>query len=165
MIYITGDIHGSNDIHKLTRRAAKKAIRAGKTTYTYKDGDYLIICGDFGLIWYSPDSVYYKEAQYWLNWLNKQPYTTLFVDGNHENHAMLDAMPVSEWHGGKVHLISDKIVHLMRGQVYDIEGNTFFTFGGASSHDKQWRTFTFSQKSFILDAIQQQEEVHMFRMW
>ena len=25
--------------------------------------------------------------------------------------------------------------------------------------------FTFSQKSFILDAIQQQEESHMFRMW
>lgn len=139
MIYITGDIHGSNDIHKLTRKTAKKAIRAGKTTYTFKDGDYLIICGDFGLIWYSPDSIYYKEAQYWLNWLNKQPYTTLFVDGNHENHDMLDAMSVTEWHGGKVHRISDKIIHLMRGQVFDIDGNTFFTFGGASSHDKQWR--------------------------
>ncbi|MCB7347826.1 hypothetical protein LIZ33_16445, partial [Desulfovibrio desulfuricans] len=29
------------------------------------------------------------------------------------------------------------VLHLMRGQVFDIEGYTFFTMGGASSHDIQ----------------------------
>ena len=44
------------------------------------------------------------------------------------------------WNGGKVHKISDSIIHLMRGQVYTINGKTFFTFGGAQSHDKWHRT-------------------------
>lgn len=43
--------------------------------------------------------------------------------------------PVEEWHGGKVHFIKPSIIHLMRGQVFDIDGLKFFTFGGASSHD------------------------------
>ena len=29
------------------------------------------------------------------------------------------------------------VIHLMRGQAYDIEGRKFFTMGGASSHDIQ----------------------------
>lgn len=139
MIYITGDIHGDIDIHKLTRRAAKDARKKGKQTCEFKEGDYLIICGDFGLVWSEKGKPYYKEDQYWINWLNSQPYTTLFVDGNHENHDLLDAMPVSEWNGGKVHFIADKVIHLMRGQVFNIEGYSFFTMGGASSHDKEDR--------------------------
>ena len=31
----------------------------------------------------------------------------------------------------------DKVILLERGQVFEIEGKTFFTFGGASSHDVQ----------------------------
>ena len=31
------------------------------------------------------------------------------------------------------------VIHLMRGQIYDIEGLKIFTFGGASSHDKEYR--------------------------
>lgn len=56
-------------------------------------------------------------------------------DGNHENYDRLSAYPVTEWHGGKVHRIADNILHLMRGQVFEIDGARFFTFGGASSHD------------------------------
>ena len=37
-------------------------------------------------------------------------------------------------------MISDSICHLMRGQVFDIDGKTFFTFGGGNSIDKAWRT-------------------------
>jgi len=70
---------------------------------------------------------------------NKKSWTTLFVDGNHENHAALDSYPVEEWHGGKVHKISDSIIHLMRGQVFNIDGTTFFAFGGAESTDKKYR--------------------------
>lgn len=39
------------------------------------------------------------------------------------------------WHGGKVHFVRPHIIHLMRGQVYEICGKKFFTFGGARSHD------------------------------
>lgn len=42
---------------------------------------------------------------------------------------------VEEWCGGKIHRIRDNIIHLMRGQIYTIEGKKFFTFGGARSHD------------------------------
>lgn len=58
---------------------------------------------------------------------------------NHENHDALNALPISEWHGGKVHFITDSIIHLMRGQVYTIEGKTFFVMGGAQSVDKYRR--------------------------
>lgn len=51
---------------------------------------------------------------------------------------MLESYPVEEWSGGKVHhIVRDKIIHLMRGQVFNIEGLSFFTMGGAESHDIQ----------------------------
>ena len=46
-------------------------------------------------------------------------------------------MPVSEWNGGKVHFVRPNVIHLMRGQVFTLQGQTYFTFGGASSHDIQ----------------------------
>ena len=52
------------------------------------------------------------------------------MDGNHENFELLDDYPVSRWHGGKVHFIKESVIHLMRGQIYTIDGKTFFTFGG-----------------------------------
>jgi len=41
--------------------------------------------------------------------------------------------------GGKAHRIMDSIYHLMRGQVFTIDGLKFFTMGGATSHDKGFR--------------------------
>lgn len=117
MIYITGDTHGEFG------RLSSKHFSAEK-------GDYLIICGDFGGIWDTS-----KEQQYWLRWLSEKPFTTLFIDGNHENYDLLNAYPVTEWNGGKVHKIAENVIHLMRGQVFEIERIRFFTMGGASSHD------------------------------
>ncbi|WP_246361985.1 metallophosphoesterase family protein [Paenibacillus alba] len=105
MIYITGDVHGSISIGR--RLNTKNFPEQKKMT---KD-DFVIISGDFGLIWNGD-----KEDQYWLKWLHKEkPFTTLFIDGNHENHDMLDAYPVEIWNGGKVHRINDSVIHLMRG--------------------------------------------------
>ena len=51
---------------------------------------------------------------------------------------MIGEYPLEEWHGGKVrHIIRDKVILLERGQVFEIEGKSFFAFGGASSHDIQ----------------------------
>lgn len=71
MIYITGDIHG--DPSKLSSDIFPEQKEMTKD-------DYVIICGDFGLIWEQKES---KTEKYWLDWLEEKPFTTLFVDGNH----------------------------------------------------------------------------------
>lgn len=121
MIFITGDTHGDWMI-RLNRQNFPEQNEMTKD-------DYVIICGDFGL-WHDT-----PQERHYLDWLDKKPFTTLFVDGNHENFDRLYDMPVEEWHGGKVHKIRNSVIHLMRGQVFDINGQSFFTFGGASSHD------------------------------
>lgn len=50
---------------------------------------------------------------------------------------MLAACPTAEWHGGQVQFIRPSVIHLKRGQVFDIDGRRFFTMGGASSHGIQ----------------------------
>ena len=52
---------------------------------------------------------------------------------------MLSDFPKVEFGGAKAHKISRKIYHLMRGEIYYIENQRFFTLGGASSHDKEYR--------------------------
>ena len=37
--------------------------------------------------------------------------------------------------GGKVQMIRENVIHLMRGQMFNLQGRRFFTFGGARSHD------------------------------
>lgn len=121
MIWITGDTHG-DWVHRLNKDSFPEQKEMTKN-------DYVIICGDFG-IWND------NSQQRWnLQWLEERNFTTLFVDGNHENYDLLNTYPVSEWHGGKVHFIKPSVIHLMRGQIFNIEYRTFFTFGGAQSHD------------------------------
>ncbi len=120
MIYVTGDTHGEH-------------ARILHPEYTEKDT--LIICGDFGFIFYGT-----PEERVFLDWCERSlPYTICFVDGNHENFDLLMQYPVEEWNGGKIRRIRKNIIHLMRGQLYQIEGKSFFTFGGAYSIDRAVR--------------------------
>lgn len=126
MIYITGDTH--SDFSKFTEE--NFPIQSEMT----KD-NYVIICGDFGGVWtFEEESRREKEA---LDWLNNKNFTTLFVDGNHENYTRLYNYPIEEWKGGKVHKIRDSILHLMRGEIFNIDNKKIFAFGGARSHDIQ----------------------------
>lgn len=126
MIYITGDTH--SDFTRFTEE--NFPIQSEMTKE-----DYVIICGDFGGVWtFEEGSAREKEA---LDWLNNKNFTILFVDGNHENFTRLYNYPVEEWHGGKVHKIRDSVLHLMRGEIFDIDNKKIFAFGGASSHDIQ----------------------------
>ena len=120
-VWITGDTHG-DWINRLNVDSFPEQKEMTKD-------DYVIICGDFG-IWDNS-----KREKYNLNWLDDKPFTTLFVSGNHENYDILDSLEMSEWHGGLVNFVRKSDIHLMRGQVFNIEDKTFFTFGGASSHD------------------------------
>ena len=120
MIYVTGDCHGNY------RRFATEIFPEQKEMS--KD-DYVIICGDFG---YWDES---KEQKYWMKWLDSKPFTTLWIDGNHENFDLLKKQKAVKWHGGNVQFIQPSVIHLMRGQIYELEGLKIFTFGGAKSHD------------------------------
>ena len=124
---ITGDTHRTIDIGKVVQFF-------GDHEGEYCEDDHLIICGDVGVCGFDPDME--KETR---RILRELPVTVLFIDGNHEHHLRLIDHPVDEWNGGKVHFIESGIIHLMRGQVYDIDGTTFFTFGGAYSIDKAGR--------------------------
>lgn len=126
-IFITGDLHGEIEISKLNMKNFPEQANLTKN-------DYLIICGDFGLVWQGG-----KQEEYWRKWLNSRNFTTLFVDGNHENFDTLDSMTVHNWNGGRVHFVEEYIIHLMRGQVFTISDLTFFTMGGASSIDREFR--------------------------
>lgn len=144
MIFITGDIHGSIDIHKL---ASHNFTMQKKLTRE----DYLIICGDFGLVW--DDS---RDDKYWRKWLDNKSWTTLWIDGNHENFDLLKEYPVEDWHGGKIHKITDNIFHLCRGYIFEIDGRKIFAFGGAESHDKEYRKLG---SSLWLDELPNEEEI------
>lgn len=121
-IFLTGDIHG--DIYP---RLNTKNFPAQKEL---SKQDYVIILGDFGIPWCQD-----KSDAYAIKELENRPFTTLFIDGNHDNFDILNQYPVETWNGGHIHRIRPSIIHLMRGQVFTLEDHTFFTFGGASSHD------------------------------
>ncbi len=134
MIYATGDTHGRMDWGKIH----PENWPLGQTLTR---DDYLVICGDFGAVWsWGPQD--HEE----LAWYEAQPWTTLWVDGNHENHDLIDSFEVSERFGGRVQVVPGypHVVHLMRGEVYDLpvmDGQTVrcFVMGGAPSIDKMWR--------------------------
>lgn len=130
MIRVTGDTHGE-------KLRFYEENMEGEHSWT-KD-DYLMICGDFGYIFRNDP---YERV--FLDELEKKPYTICFVDGNHENFPAIYEYPKEKWNGGYVHRIRKNIVHLMRGQVYTIEGKTFFTMGGGYSRDRMYRKPGFS---------------------
>lgn len=121
-IYVTGDIHG--EIGRFF----------GNDYKSLKNNDYVIVAGDFGLLWH-------ENVQYYnmIKAISGLDFTVLWVDGNHENHDWIDRLTVTRWKGGDIHQITDNCIHLMRGQVYEIEDKTFFTFGGATSIDRVYR--------------------------
>lgn len=127
-IYVTGDTHSGLDIQKIYDWEVGPSL-------TRKD--YLIVAGDFGYPWDFLSS----EEETEISWLERQPYTLLFVDGNHERYDHWAERPYEEWHGGTVQRLRPKspLRHLCRGEVYDLDGYKIFTMGGATSVDKKWR--------------------------
>lgn len=119
-IGITGDTHGELNFSRV--------YQAKRENITH-----LIVCGDFGYIWNGN----YKEQKQ-LDYLNKIGVQILFVDGNHENHELLNNHPISTMYGGKVHRIRDNIIHLMRGEIYTINHKKYLAFGGANSVDIEY---------------------------
>jgi len=122
LVYITGDMHGCLE------RLYDKEIRK------LKSGDILIVCGDFGYIWNGD-----KTEKQVIDYLATRRFVTAFVDGTHDNLDKINRCRETYWHGGMVHRIKGNLIHLMRGQIFEIEGNRYFTFGGGESTDKDMR--------------------------
>ena len=121
-VYITGDMHGC--LERLYDRNFRKL----------KSGDILIVCGDFGYIFNGG-----KTEKQVIDYLAQRRFVTAFVDGTHDNLDVINRARVTYWHGGMVHRIKGNLIHLMRGQIFEIEGKSFFTFGGGESTDKDMR--------------------------
>lgn len=128
MFILCGDTHATFDLPKVTKYFYE---HRGE----FSEDDYLIILGDVQVCGFDRESE--KETR---ETLCNLPVTVLFIDGNHENFDKLNSYPMTIWNGGKVHIIEKNIKHLMRGQVFDIDGTTFFTFGGAASIDRNIRS-------------------------
>ena len=126
MIFVTGDLHVPYHVDGLFQLKEKFPFLTKK--------DYVIVAGDFGGCFTDHTWEYLKKM------MEQLPFTLLFVDGNHENFSRLNSFPVEEWNGGKIHVLLPDVFHLMRGQIFSIEGKTFFTLGGAESTDRDGRT-------------------------
>ena len=145
-IYVTGDIHGRGlaPRERLQRAAVDEVSDAGT----------LIICGDVACMWSTrpadlPGLSAHDAAV--VAGLAALPWRVLFVDGNHDAHPTLRAIPRSELCGGEVGIVREEdgrhrgVYHLRRGEVYDIpdgEGPSVrvFAMGGANSVDRERRT-------------------------
>ena len=153
MVFVCGDTHCTHDIQKLHDFWRKNESRLTKD-------DYVIVCGDFGLLFDNPylltmryeigqtlpvcssDNSWGEKELQLLKWYDEAPWTTLWIDGNHENFDRIELYPISKWHGGRVQKISNSVIHLMRGEIYNIDGHSFFCMGGAQSTDRGMATGT-----------------------
>ena len=164
-IYVTGDTHGGRQLglHSVDGFMHRLSTAAFPEQNGMSKEDFVIICGDFGGVW-ETDRKHVRESseeKHALDWLEKKPFTTLFVPGNHENYNRLtgcrderllncwlyekmapvekeklrQGYPRAQWHGGHVRVIRPSVLMLERGDIFEIDGKSCFAFGGARSHD------------------------------
>lgn len=120
MIYIISDLHGDKNFKGL-----QEYLRIAE------ENDLLIVLGDIGLK-FEDTAENHEFTNYFLN-IKKN---IAFIDGNHENFAYINSFPVDTWKSGTVNRLSEHIVHMKRGSVFEIEGKCFFAFGGCKSSPK-----------------------------
>ena len=113
MIYVTGDMHGDPSRFKglpLRRR------------------DTLLVAGDFGFLWKDD-----KAEQRELERIGRLPFTTIFVDGTHENFPALERYPLTFYGGAECRRLGKNLYWARRGQVAVIEDKSIFLMGGGDS--------------------------------
>lgn len=99
--------------------------------------NYIIVLGDFGILWNKHSK---NKVGYLTRWLKNKPFSIIFLAGNHENYDMLEDLPVKDFKGGKVGVVSEQILWLKHGYIFDFDGDKVGVFGGASSIDRGTRT-------------------------
>ena len=120
MIYLLSDLHGDYSLPGFMDYLENKS-----------DDDLLIILGDTGLEFEKTE----ENKEFTEKFLSVKKNIAL-IDGNHENFPYLNSFPEEKWNGGRVRRLSEQIVLLERGNVYNIDGKSFFVFGGCKSSPK-----------------------------
>lgn len=126
-IFVTGDTHGDIS-HLVTNEMLKNC----------EEGSYLVICGDFGVIWKKSSFVQDKAFKA----LDAAPFTTLVVLGNHENFDAIYALPkiFHEDLKAEVYVASEKVFIIPNGSIISLADKKAFVMGGGLSIDKHLRT-------------------------
>lgn len=123
-VYLTGDIH--SDIRRLLRIDDEQMTKE----------DIVIVLGDFGVVWEENSN----RTLTLLELLSEKNFTTAFVDGNHENFKEIKKLEsIVYWNGEYVGVLPFGIIHLLRGEIYNLGGKRIGVCGGANSVDKAWR--------------------------
>ncbi len=149
--FITGDFHGD------ARQVSHKSWPKGKDC---KVGDVMIQNGDFGIIW---DNVPSSEEKYWMEWLSEKKYEMLIVDGNHDNHPRILDLPITQKFGSDIRYymngeMTKPIYFAIRGNIYQINGKSYLTMGGALSIDKHLRQHSGPSQSWWEQELWSKEE-------
>lgn len=119
-VAVAGDWHGNQSYAlKAINWAAKQNV------------DSILHVGDFGF-WRSPDGYSKTLGERAL----KLGIEIFFVDGNHENHDLLDSLPISD---DGTRAVAPGVTHLPRGFTWDWNGGKWLALGGAHSVDRQLR--------------------------
>lgn len=122
-VAVVGDLHGNVNY---TRRVINYAFKDVEEA----NADVIVQVGDFGF-W---GMGFVNAVQVFME--NYPDKYFLFVDGNHEHHRQLNAVPVDE---DGVRRLSAQVWHLPRGFRWTWNGITCVAVGGAPSVDANWR--------------------------
>jgi predicted phosphodiesterase len=136
---VLGDTHGDTDF----------ALRALAYARHDRGADVVLQLGDFGFTW--PESPFAAGVSALACDLDMP---VLWVDGNHENHDALDAIPIDPATG--LRPIAPGVWHLPRGYRWTWGGLRFLALGGATSLDSHLRTpglNWFPQESLSRDDV------------
>ncbi|MET9329157.1 metallophosphatase [Tsukamurella sp. NPDC003166] len=120
-VALAGDWHGN------TRWAVHVLDEAAR-----RGCDVVVHLGDFGL-WPGRDGARYLADL--DQHLQRLGLALFWVDGNHDDHGALAALPLTD----RVHVVSSRIVHLPRGFRWAWHGRTWLAIGGAVSIDRNSR--------------------------
>jgi len=126
MIAVVADVHGREDRFKLEDSYLLQRLE--------RLPDYVIVAGDFGLPWYLNDVD--EELK---KWYEQKPYEIIVVPGNHENYSAITRLPKIARHNALLRKYGTNIFFVDRNQVLNLEGKTFYCFGGAVSVDAHVR--------------------------
>lgn len=130
-IMFAGDIHGNvGHLNWLYKHASKNEV------------DQIIACGDFGYWVHIPWGQKFLDRCATL--AEKHNIPLMWVDGNHENHDLLDALREQHGDNTPIPTPNEWVKWIPRGCRFDINGYTFMGYGGAYSVDWMDRRLGYS---------------------
>lgn len=121
-VLVAGDWHGNTP---WMQTVLVKAAADGYRT--------IIHVGDLAVLWPGGQQFTRRLVRH----LEELDLRVIFVDGNHDVHPKLRALPRNAEGFGT---ISDRLLYAPRGHRWELDGVRFGALGGARSIDRQWRT-------------------------